>query len=144
MTLCTRPVSVDAGLLAPVGEIRTAMREIGFIPENRYYQHAETDYLVEFPTGPPAVGKEPVRHIDEMVFSTGLLRILSPTDCVKDRLAADHLIPGPDAVLKGSCRVSAVAGVFCLYAGDGKVGHSLSCSCHPDGLSWRDDSQHWW
>jgi len=73
---------------ATISEIRAAMREIGFVPENRYYQHAETDYLVEFPTGPPAVGKEPVGHIDEMAFSTGLLRILSPTDCVKDRLAA--------------------------------------------------------
>lgn len=70
------------------GEIRDAMLDIGFTPENRYFKHSETDSLVEFPSGPLAVGKEAAGRIDEMEFSTGLLRILSPTDCVKDRLAA--------------------------------------------------------
>ncbi len=73
---------------ATAKEICTAMLEIGFTPENRYYTHPETDYLIEFPSGPLSVGSEPVRHIDEVKFSTGVLRILSPTDCVKDRLAA--------------------------------------------------------
>jgi hypothetical protein len=69
-------------------EILEAMSAIGFIPENRYFKHPETDFLVEFPGGPLAVGKEPVGAIDEIEFATGILRILSPTDCVKDRLAA--------------------------------------------------------
>ncbi len=69
-------------------EIKEAMSEIGFIPENRYFKHPETDLLVEFPSGPPAVGKEPIGPINEIEFSTGVLWILSPTDCVKDRLAA--------------------------------------------------------
>jgi hypothetical protein len=43
---------------------------------------------VEFPPGPLTVGEEPVRHVDEIVLSTGTLRVISPTDCVKDRLAA--------------------------------------------------------
>ncbi len=68
-------------------EIRDAMAEIGFIPENRYFTHPDSEYLVEFPTGPLSVGKEPVAHVSEIEFSTGVLRILSPTDCVKDRLA---------------------------------------------------------
>jgi len=68
-------------------EIREAMLAIGFAPENRYFKHAEVDLLVEFPSGPLAVGKEPVGAVDEIEFSTGVLRILSPTDCVKDRLA---------------------------------------------------------
>jgi len=33
------------------------------------------------------VGDEPVKEIVELEFATGRLRILSPTDCVKDRLA---------------------------------------------------------
>lgn len=73
---------------ATSSEIRDAMFEIGFTRETRYYKHADTEYLVEFPSGPLSVGKEPVGSIDEIEFSTGLLRILSPTDCVKDRLAA--------------------------------------------------------
>ena len=73
---------------AKPGDIRDAMEGIGFIPKNRYFTHAETEFLVEFPSGPLAVGKEPVGPINEIEFSTGVLRVLSPTDCVKDRLAA--------------------------------------------------------
>ncbi len=42
----------------------------------------------EFPAGPLAVGNEPVAEIIEIEFPTGRLRLLSPTDCVKDRLSA--------------------------------------------------------
>ena len=73
---------------AKAREIREAMFAIGFMPENRYFKHPEVDLMVEFPGGPPAVGKEPIGAINEIEFSTGILRILSPTDCVKDRLAA--------------------------------------------------------
>ena len=73
---------------ATPGEIRDAMREIGFTPENRYYRHMDTDFLVEFPAGPLSLGNEPAGPIHEIEYSTGVLRILSPTDCVKDRLVA--------------------------------------------------------
>jgi len=69
-------------------EIREAMRAIGFMPEGRHYTHPEAAYLVEFPGGPLSVGREPVGRVNEIEFSTGTLRILSPTDCVKDRLTA--------------------------------------------------------
>lgn len=69
-------------------DIKEAMSAIGFTPENRHFKHPETDLLVEFPGGPPAVGKEPIGPISKIEFSTGVLWILSPTDCVKDRLAA--------------------------------------------------------
>jgi len=34
------------------------------------------------------LGAEPVKYIEEIRFATGILRVISPTDCVKDRLAA--------------------------------------------------------
>jgi hypothetical protein len=34
------------------------------------------------------VGGEPVKSIEEIRYATGILRVISPTDCVKDRLAA--------------------------------------------------------
>lgn len=49
--------------------------------------HPKTDFLVEFPAGPLAVGDQPVEVFDEIQLSTGLLKVLTPTDCVKDRLA---------------------------------------------------------
>jgi hypothetical protein len=76
--------------IVPTGRkrIEEALSEIGFAEENRYFKHPDTGFIVEFPAGPLAVGKEPVRAIDEMDFPTGSLLLLSPTDCVKDRLAA--------------------------------------------------------
>jgi hypothetical protein len=63
-----------------------AMESLGFLEEDRFFKHPETDILVEFPAGPLGVGEEPVKQIDEIDTGTGVLRIISPTDCVKDRL----------------------------------------------------------
>jgi hypothetical protein len=68
--------------------IEKALLEIGFVEKNRYFKHPDTDFIIEFPAGPLAVGSEPVRRIEAMEFPTGSLALLSPTDCVKDRLAA--------------------------------------------------------
>jgi len=64
------------------------MEEIGFQEKGRYFVNPDTKFFVEFPDGPLSVGEEPVREISEYKMSTGILRVLSPTDCVKDRLCA--------------------------------------------------------
>lgn len=63
------------------------MESLGFNEKNRYFRHPGTVLLVEFPPGPLGVGEEPVKQINEIKTETGILRIISPTDCVKDRLA---------------------------------------------------------
>lgn len=68
--------------------LREAMFEIGFEEEGRHFKHPDTEFFVEFPPGPLSIGSEPVRDIVEMELPTGRLRLLSSTDCVKDRLAA--------------------------------------------------------
>ena len=84
-------VSIDLDLVnarfAKRKDIRSAIQEIGFQEEGRHFRHADTELLIEFPPGPLAVGKEPVKKVDEHKLPTGILRIISPTDCVKDRLA---------------------------------------------------------
>ena len=77
---------VNAGF-AKRGAIKDAMESLGFIEENRYFRHPDAALLVEFPPGPLGVGEEPVKRIDEIATRTGVVRIISPTDCVKDRLA---------------------------------------------------------
>lgn len=67
--------------------IRTVMESLGFHEDNRYFRHPDAELLVEFPPGPLGVGEEPVKQIDEMRTGAGILRLISPTDCVKDRLA---------------------------------------------------------
>ncbi len=69
-------------------KLKEAMAEIGFVEERRYFRHPEVELLVEFPAGPLSVGREPVKEIVVLEYDTGNLAIISPTDCVKDRLAA--------------------------------------------------------
>ena len=69
-------------------KIKEILREIGFEEQNRYFRHPETPFFIEFPAGPLSVGSEPVKEIVTQKFATGELKMLSPTDCVKDRLAA--------------------------------------------------------
>ena len=69
--------------------IYAAMSAIAFGEEQgKYFRHPKSEHLVEFLPGPPTIGEEPVGRIDEIQYATGTLRIISPTDCVKDRLAA--------------------------------------------------------
>jgi hypothetical protein len=68
-------------------KIVACLREIGFLEKDRYFTHTATRFFVEFPSGPLAIGDEPVSNIAQLEFATGSLRLLSATDCVKDRLA---------------------------------------------------------
>ncbi|MDZ4183883.1 MAG: hypothetical protein U1D97_02755 [Desulfuromonadales bacterium] len=69
-------------------KLKTVLKEIGFEEKRRYFVSEETEFFIEFPSGPLAVGNEPVEKLAELQFETGKLRLLSPTDCVKDRLSA--------------------------------------------------------
>lgn len=68
--------------------LKDILAVIGFMEERRYFRHPETEFFLEFPPGPLSVGSEPMKEIVNKNFSTGTLRMISPTDCVKDRLAA--------------------------------------------------------
>ena len=68
--------------------INKAMSDLGFSENLRYFTHPDTTLFIDFVSGPLAIGEEPVVQVEEIEFSTGILRVISPTDCVKDRLAA--------------------------------------------------------
>ncbi|OGD20735.1 MAG: hypothetical protein A2Y70_07925, partial [Candidatus Aminicenantes bacterium RBG_13_64_14] len=68
--------------------IRPVLEALGFQEDGRHYRHPDTPYIVEFLSPPLSVGGEPVRKIHEIRRGKMILRLLSPTDCVKDRLAA--------------------------------------------------------
>lgn len=69
-------------------KLKTVLATIGFREKNRYFVHPETEFFVEFPTGPLMVGDERVEAVGFLATCAGRLRLLSPTDSVKDRLAA--------------------------------------------------------
>jgi hypothetical protein len=70
--------------------VSAAMEELGFERRGRHFVHPDSDFYVEFPPPPLTVGEEPPREAREYVLESALgrmaVRMLSPTDCVKDRL----------------------------------------------------------
>lgn len=66
--------------------IRAVMLDLGFSEHSRYFTHPDTRLFIEFPSGPLTVGEERPREIREVPTATGTMRLLSPTDCIKDRL----------------------------------------------------------
>lgn len=85
-------VSMDIDLVimytAKKKEIINAMEEISFSQTGGHYRHNESMYFVEFLPGPLTVGEESVNKVDEVQLITGMLKLLSPTDSIKDRLSA--------------------------------------------------------
>ncbi len=65
-----------------------AMQELGFAKSGRHWTHPSTRYWVEFPPGPVQVGESLVTQFAERTTRFGVLRLLAPTECVMDRLAA--------------------------------------------------------
>ncbi len=61
--------------------------DLGFVLNGQTYSHAETTFTVEFPTGPLAIGDEIITSWVTLRDGEFLLHILSPSDCVRDRLA---------------------------------------------------------
>ena len=61
---------------------------IGFTEEGRYFRHPDSEFFLDFLPPPLSVGNEPVKEIAEIKKGKRSLKLLSPTDCVKDRLAA--------------------------------------------------------
>ena len=69
-------------------QIKNVMLKLGFKEHNRYFVHEDTHLFIEFPSGPLGVGDAPVNEIASKKEDTGILKLLTPTDCIKDRLAA--------------------------------------------------------
>lgn len=69
-------------------ELSDSLKKIGFTEKNRYFEHPDTDYFLEFPTGPIAVGNQAVDDFSEIETKFGKLILLTATDICKDRLAA--------------------------------------------------------
>jgi hypothetical protein len=72
----------------PRRKIRGVMKQLGFHEKGRHFVHPATEFFVEFPTGPLMIGGQRIERVIKRITIAGKLRLLSPTDCVKDRLAA--------------------------------------------------------
>lgn len=70
-------------------ELDAVMRNLGFSrASGRHYVHESVPYTIEFPPWPLAIGSELIREWTELQAGQMTIRILTPTQCVMDRLAA--------------------------------------------------------
>jgi hypothetical protein len=72
----------------PRSKIKRALWPLRFVAAGRLFKHKDTEYLIDLPSPPPSVGDKPIKKISEIKNGKKVLKLLSPTDCVKDRLAA--------------------------------------------------------
>jgi hypothetical protein len=70
--------------------IQPVVEKLGFKREGRSFVHDKAIYFLEFPPGPLAIGDQLIRENETATRETdrGTIRLLSPTQCVMDRLAA--------------------------------------------------------
>ncbi len=81
--------SLDLDYISPEStkKIEEALKKIGFKRKDklRHFSNRNYPFYIEFPPGPIAIGNEfPITKYNRISSIT----LLTPTDCVKDRLAA--------------------------------------------------------
>lgn len=83
-------MSYDADFISPNDQlvITRAMEGVGFKKKGKEFYHPNSDFFVEFPTGPLAIGSQLLKAEAELTFKGNKLILLSPTQSVMDRLAA--------------------------------------------------------
>jgi hypothetical protein len=82
--------SNDLDFISPAdtSRIAKAMALLGFKRKGRMFSHPRTSLFVEFPAGPLAIGDELIREVGQKRTAAGTIKLLTPTQCVMDRLAA--------------------------------------------------------
>ncbi|MCU0276478.1 MAG: hypothetical protein MUF02_06465 [Acidobacteria bacterium] len=73
---------------APGKRIDSALAEIGFLPEGRIYVSKKSRYSVDILSPPLSIGEEKISETYAIHVRKMELRLLTPTDSVRDRLAA--------------------------------------------------------
>lgn len=72
----------------PSKKLKEVMAQIGFSPVGRYYEHPDSPFVVEFPAGPLSVGDDPIKEWSTLATPMGTFTLITPQDCIKDRLSA--------------------------------------------------------
>lgn len=70
--------------------VQQILENLGFLKvRGRHYEHPEcTHIIIEFPPGPLSIGDDYKIKPDEIMVENKRIKIFSPTDCIRDRLAS--------------------------------------------------------
>ena len=92
-------LDLDFVTVERMSRIEEAMTMIGFErASGRHFEHSRSPYIVEFPAGPLSVGDGVVQDTARLTTKVGTVRILTPTQCVMDRLAAYYHWHDPQGI----------------------------------------------
>lgn len=84
---------------ASIKEISQVMSGIGFKRESsRHFVRSNCPFFIEFVAPPASIGNEPIKVKKELKTKHGKIILLTPADCVKDRLAAFYHWNDPQAM----------------------------------------------
>jgi len=86
-------LSQDVDLITetPLKKIAIVMKELGFESDtkgSRLFENQDCDYLIDFVPPPPAIIDEPINDLNNIKTPNGSFNLLTPYDCVRDRLCA--------------------------------------------------------
>lgn len=80
---------LDFVTYTPIKELVAPLKELGFVKQSgRHFENPSCPFLIEFIAPPIAIGDELISDFNSLKTPYGHLQLLTPTDCVKDRLAA--------------------------------------------------------
>lgn len=72
-----------------IANVVAALSPLGFVKgSDRHLSHPDSEFYVEFPPGPVAIGGTVITEWNQLETEFGTIQILSPTQVVMDRLAA--------------------------------------------------------
>ena len=87
---CNRYLSYDLDFVTyeTKAKVKEVLLELGFQFKGKYFSRSDCPYFIEFVTPPVAVGEELVHRFKTLHTPFGQLELLTPADCVKDRLSS--------------------------------------------------------
>lgn len=94
-------LSRDLDFVSPASmkEISSALSELGFERRSsRHFGRKDCPFFIEFVSPPAAIGSEPVKDQNMLRTRRGRVFLLTPTDSVKDRLAAYYYWNDPQSL----------------------------------------------
>lgn len=84
---------------ASIKEISPVLSGIGFKRKSsRHFVRSDCPFFIEFVSPPASIGNEPIKGKKELKTRHGKIVLLTPTDSVKDRLAAFYHWNDPQAL----------------------------------------------
>ena len=122
---------------AAIREVAAAMSGLGFKREtSRHFIRKDCQFFIEFVAPPAAIGDAPIKNFTKLKTKSGKVVMFTPTDTVKDRLAAYYYWKDPQA-LEQALMVARdqKVNISVIKRWSAKEGHKEKCKAFLDRLS---------